>query len=787
MSEQDVQIDHHPRPNPASGLLGLFSSVKVGLVLLATLLVYCAVGSAGIPVSYAIWEPATWVQIREHPWFEMTEMEWFQWWPFVALIGLTCLVMATTTVRRIELSRINAGVWMVHTGLITLAVSSVVYFSTKVEGDVPVARAMVTVQIPGADDIRMLAMPGNAAQVATPDGDWSFRITTIDPQWELLSGDDKGTRAYAVTIAVQPPQGYEHGPFMRQLLDGFPHYTEDIIQSGNAHQPMARAKKVLGRALVDESLVMELHPAPMDRFYLQAEPALYVRELIDGTPGPWSERPIHDLPRFNDRVATVQRVWPAPGQRLATPIDIDVPAIDSRDPLHGSMLRITDYLRHATMQTRSLPVETGPLSPAARVSLTAGDGRSATYELFASDPGSNTAPPDLLTFVWIDSEDELQAVPRMQFSIPVSEVDVTLPVQGLVDANPAIEFAPIDGTPFSWRVRRVDDDLKIAGRTVSLAVVELKDADHTWTRWAFSDPQLNGDLESLPDDGSHQKVVAADGRITTTYLPATGGMVPVVLVAGPTEDQLRLLSRLQLKPAVVDVQVDEALELGKIATLTVTRYAPRTNTDTRPAITPLYQRDRGTMDRMSMLRVEIPDGPPAWLSMHQYPFTSPQMAFSGFKFAPTTVHLMDGRILQLLYSRASSPIGGAVTLDGFRIASHVGGFTGTVSSVLDWISELRFDGGDVTEVSVNDPKQFNGLWFFQSQWDPPDPRGVRTGGVPSAGRNFTVLGVGNRKGVWVMLFGSALSVLGMLYAFYLKPVLRRRHIERTLRGLKVST
>jgi hypothetical protein len=193
------------------------------------------------------------------------------------------------------------------------------------------------------------------------------------------------------------------------------------------------------------------------------------------------------------------------------------------------------------------------------------------------------------------------------------------------------------------------------------------------------------------------------------------------------------------------------------------------------------------MDRMSMLRVEIPDGPPAWLSMHQYPFTSPQMAFSGFKFAPTTVHLMDGRTLQLLYSRASSAIGGAVTLDGFRIASHVGGFTGTVSSVLDWISELRFDGGDVTEVSVNDPKQFNGLWFFQSQWDPPDPRGVRTGGVPSAGRNFTVLGVGNRKGVWVMLFGSALSVLGMLYAFYLKPVLRRRHIERTLRGLKVST
>jgi len=154
-----------------------------------------------------------------------------------------------------------------------------------------------------------------------------------------------------------------------------------------------------------------------------------------------------------------------------------------------------------------------------------------------------------------------------------------------------------------------------------------------------------------------------------------------------------------------------------------------------------------------------------------------QDAVHGFRYAPTMVTLADGRVIEFMLSRRSQPLPAAVSLDGFRIASHVGGFTGSVSSVLNWHSQVRFEGrdGDVehVEVSVNDPKPREGLWFFQSQWDPPDLQGSR-GGVPSAGRNFTVLGVGNRNGVWTMLFGCVLSVIGMIYAFYVKPVLKRR-------------
>ena len=145
----------------------------------------------------------------------------------------------------------------------------------------------------------------------------------------------------------------------------------------------------------------------------------------------------------------------------------------------------------------------------------------------------------------------------------------------------------------------------------------------------------------------------------------------------------------------------------------------------------------------------------------------------------------DGRMIEIMYSRQSAPLPSNVSLEGFDINSHVGGFTGQVSSVLNWISNVRFedDEGDIlAPVSVNDPKERHGIWYFQSQWDTPEqPSTTR---AASKGLNYTILGVGNRNGVWTMLFGSVLSVIGMIYAFYVKPVLKRRKSMGVYRGIK---
>ena len=43
-----------------------------------------------------------------------------------------------------------------------------------------------------------------------------------------------------------------------------------------------------------------------------------------------------------------------------------------------------------------------------------------------------------------------------------------------------------------------------------------------------------------------------------------------------------------------------------------------------------------------------------------------------------------------------------------------------------------------------------------------------------------MLGVANRNGVWTMLLGTIVSCLGMTYAFYVKPAIRRRRLEAAL-------
>ena len=73
-------------------------------------------------------------------------------------------------------------------------------------------------------------------------------------------------------------------------------------------------------------------------------------------------------------------------------------------------------------------------------------------------------------------------------------------------------------------------------------------------------------------------------------------------------------------------------------------------------------------------------------------------------------------------------------------------------------------------MSSNNPATMGGFWFFQSTWDPP-ARGY-------AGMNYTGAGVGNRNGVYIQLAGTVIAVSGMLFAFYVKPIIRRNRQNR---------
>ncbi|RME38836.1 MAG: hypothetical protein D6788_06625, partial [Planctomycetota bacterium] len=205
----------------------------------------------------------------------------------------------------------------------------------------------------------------------------------------------------------------------------------------------------------------------------------------------------------------------------------------------------------------------------------------------------------------------------------------------------------------------------------------------------------------------------------------------------------------------------------------------------RPFIVPPASRDRDAGETFSMIRLEVADGGERqvrWVPFHQYALPSDDYAYAGrFRYAPVTFRAPDGTTVEVMFSRERLPLPAPVALEDFQLDTHIGGYTGQALTIRNYISKLRFlKDGKWTEprtVRVNGPTEFGGYWYFQSMWDKPP------NGMPQGGMNYTGLGVGNRNGVYVQLFGASLAVAGMIFSFYIKPVLRRKEEAREAQRL----
>ncbi|MBK8267560.1 MAG: hypothetical protein IPK83_04350 [Planctomycetes bacterium] len=118
--QSTTAVRNRPR-GPFRAVADFFNSIRLGIFLIAAILLYGTLGSA-IP------------GFRHR--FELTEFQYFNHRIFFILIVLFCINLTVATLRRIKFNRINAGVLTVHTGLLLLCYGSVVYFGNKIEGDI---------------------------------------------------------------------------------------------------------------------------------------------------------------------------------------------------------------------------------------------------------------------------------------------------------------------------------------------------------------------------------------------------------------------------------------------------------------------------------------------------------------------------------------------------------------------------------------------------------------------------------------------------------------------------
>ncbi len=460
------------------------------------------------------------------------------------------------------------------------------------------------------------------------------------------------------------------------------------------------------------------------------------------------------------------------------PLHVAVGPVDPADPLPDVTVDVKSYLRYAVTETRRR--EGGSIfDPVVRVGVRAPSGRIQDYQLIALDPVERMEPGGRLVFDWIDTQadfDRLLVVhpPTLTIAVPEASVSEEIPIRSSTHIDPDLPFTRIEGTEYEWRVQNLHDGLQLpTGEVISVAAVEIRTPDRTWVRWVSDDPTKTRDLPDENDPAAgHGQPLPLEAGIVFGYRPGVGP-APITITAGPAEDQLRLVLSLGgAVPRVEPLEVGRPVALTDELALTVLAYSPFTTVETKPAIVPPSQRNKDVRARMSMIQVEMPDGWSSWLPFHHWPFSDRLRAFGLAMFEPTRMDLPDGRRVELMFSRQRRSLPAPVVLDDFAMETHVGGYSGQNISVLNWTSEIRFQKGDgwsePLSVSVNHPRTYGGLSYFQAQWDPPDPeRGY-------AGLNYTVLGVGNRHGVNIMLSGCCLSVLGMIYAFYVKPLIKRR-------------
>ncbi len=744
---------------PLTLLLDLFSNVWLGITWIVLLFVYSSIGSAYPP-------------FRQHRLLEMTEFEWFHWWPFDLLIGLLAATLVITTIRRIPLKLVNAGVWMIHTGIVTLIFGSVYYFGTKVEGDVPIFRRNVVIEVPGAKrPLTMLARPENRATVAGLAGEYQFEITSIQPNWPILSGDDKGAEAYSVSVLVRTPQQEQ---FVRQLLAGYPQYTEDILPG------KGRAVRVTGKKLVDESLKMSLDYASQTHFFVQGTSALYLRPQGSKQ---WAERRIEGLPRYHERFASMDQVWHSTAEvHTPDPIDLPIPSADKNDPYGDVDFRVDGYLPYA-MEQMHWADGGAELYPIVGISVHNAK-QQADFELAAFDERAGKAQDGKLEFRWLESPEQLEQLvnsirPTLTITVPEQKISLEVPVDDPTTIGAEASFQKIEGSDYEYRVRNKIDNFPVGdGRILSLVIVDVRTPEKTFTRMVADDPRSTRDM-SAEGPGTGHEPLEADTRIVMTYRPPPP---PITVVAGPEPMGLTILTN------AGDGQIErhtpamgELVALAAGVTIQVKHFYRNGRPVSLPRIVPRHRRDGSAM-RMrfySMIRVTLSAADwtrSLWLPYNQWAFPDEQFDMPGrLMYAPRDLHLPDGRHIELMFSRERHAFPAPITLDDFTLLTHQGGLIGTNSNVRNYISQLRFADAsgawsEPMNMSLNEPAQRDGWWFFQSTWDVPR-RGY-------GGLNYTGVGVGNRNGVYIQLTGVCIAVAGMLFAFYVKPtIIRRRRLH----------
>lgn len=734
------------RGNP---VLELFSSVRFGIILLTLILIYASVLSAVMPARV---------------WLEVTEMEAFQHWLFAVLIILFCITLSVTTIRRIRWNVTNLGVLTVHTGLLLLAIGSVVYFGRKVEGDVLLLSPRIElVSLSGASMRlpRFLAETGSTWETTAPMLGGNVRFSVVETEGSGLNVVERAR--VRIEIAGQPPR--------EVTLDA-------------THAPQAGINATM-------ALRLSTFP-PESKFYDKEIAALYVHP--PGTPHEQMvSRRLNGLPlhakRYlpdEDGVLTDRNGRPAPSNRTSPALDLGFFSIPMGWLAHWRLplavaaadlpfdVQVTGYLPYIAGMLPTAVDGGAEQNPAIRLRIDTPTG-PLSASLFANDPKSSLLNTDVpIEFRWVGSdaerETELAARPgphELQIEVRDPPVRQTIPII-------AGQVIQVPGTTYELRVEELIQRWPLMsagfeGVASPVARIDVNTGTRKYNRtvvqrFAREAPLLTQDI----DEAGTRHREPVDANLVLRYRTSAQGWM--TLVAGPTADS--------------PVELGLFDEAGRVQRFVLGRDGPTPVAalgQTSFSVLAVFEKARSSMvpviENAEMMRPGFGRAPSTirvrltgrdalsgwsetrWVQFSHYPHRDTH---------PERIRTPDGREWDIVYSRVQHDLGGALALRKLRTEHFPGRQMAT-----SWYSYVvglpqGADGPVDGVVSTNRTWGMGEWTYFQS------------GASNEDDWSFTILGVGNREGIWPMVLGCVLVPLGCLYAFYVKPVLKRRAAERAI-------
>lgn len=673
------------------------NNVWFGIVMMLLIAIYVAVGS-GRP------------GVREF--FEMDELGFFNAWPLKALMILLVSNLVVVTFVRIPFTVPRYGVWMIHTGIVTLIFGMAYYYRFKQEGLAFVMKEGTATHYydrwERALYTRVDGIGTNDMVVLESLPRFHSYEPTDKPNWRMGGSDLRGIKPVVVARAAPAADAAAGG-------------------TGASQVKVAPLHQMIGHGSEIELDVVGYWPY-----------AEIVTSYLSGTgSGITGVRVIAEDHDGHE----VRRMWlvgseGAGGSEMLGELELEHREVATE--------AVANEMIAALGKVHVLEISAGGESK--RVGVDVGskfDVGGYAFEVETFDPAWRTMQGDvvqLLTFM----------------------------------------VTPPAGAPFKEKFRRqvipgrekvTDWKLGEAGAG-PMGKRQNEPLDPSLvTRYSFNDS-----LRLLPKEGREKRIF-----LTT---PASAGGKTWVLGTSSA----RPARSTELEAGKADLVFGEGADR---AVLKIERQDGLVRNE-KVVEVPKNKRERvtGEVGAAQVVAVLVKSG--GWSKIVNVPFSQWAVSNPGWKDGMVTLP-ESGRTIQFQLGNRQRPIApdglgrpSTVRLDKFDLVSYAGGSANT-GMQRDFKSTLTIREGNGKErkglAHMNNPVYFGGTpifglgdtyWtLFQAQWDPN-------------GQRFTVLGVGNRPGVWIMTAGSVILTIGLMYAFYAKPLIIRRMKEKAIAEAKAK-